>query len=141
MFESGYKFALISKTTISKNLFLRQRLYNFRSIRRRYIAVVEEYDFNVYIIKFFPVSHKLSDRKYNIIFNDYDALRIIRTCVNIMLSIASENELAGFGFIGANTIQANFYENASNTQRFRIYRRLMLNFLEMNRFITSKNPL
>jgi hypothetical protein len=109
MFDSGYKFALVSKTTVSKKLFLRQHINNFRSLFRRYLAVVEEYELNVFIVKFFPVSHKLSDKKYNVIFNDYDAPRVIRTCIDIMLSIATENELASFGFIGANTISEDFY--------------------------------
>ncbi|MFN3489554.1 MAG: hypothetical protein ACK4YV_10495 [Emticicia sp.] len=140
MFDSGYKFALISKTTVSKKLFLRQRIYNFRSLFRRYIAVVEEYELNVFIVKFFPVSHKLSDKKYNVIFNDFDAPRVIRTCIDIMLSIATENELASFGFIGANTISEDFYENEINTQRFRIYRRIMLNFFREESFSHLEEP-
>jgi hypothetical protein len=134
MFDSGYKFALVSKTTISKTLFLRQRIYSFRSLFRRYHAIVEEYEHSVFIVKFFPVSHKLSDKKYNVIFNDYDAPRVIRTCIDIMLSIASENALSSFGFIGANTISDDFYENEINTQRFRIYRHIMLNFFKEDSF-------
>ena len=134
MFDSGYKFDLVSKTTVSKKLFLRQRIYNFRSLFRRYLAVVEECELNVFIVKFFPVSHKLSDKKYNVIFNDYDAPRVIRTCINIMLDILAEKPLASFGFIGANTISNGESEGETNTQRFRIYTKLMLNFFAKTAF-------
>ena len=120
MFDSGHKYHRISITKVSEKLFLRQHLYNFRASKRRYIAVVEEYEFQVFIVKFFPVSHKLSDKKYNVIFNDYDAPRVIRTCINIMLDMLAEKPLASFGFIGANTIINGESEGETNTQRFRI---------------------
>lgn len=76
MFDSGYKYHRISIIKVPDKLFLGQHLYNFRASKRRYIAVVEEYELQVFIVKFFPASHKLSDKKYNVIFNDYDAPRV-----------------------------------------------------------------
>jgi hypothetical protein len=140
MFDSGHKYHRINITKVSEKLFLRQHLYNFRASKRRYIAVVEEYEFQVFIVKFFPVSHKLSDKKYNVIFNDFDAPRVIRTCINIMLDILAEKPLASFGFIGANTISNGESEGETNTQRFRIYTKLMLNFLAKTAFSHLEEP-
>lgn len=140
MFDSGYKYHRISITKVSDKLFLRQHLYNFRASKRRYIAVVEEYEFQVFIVKFFPVSHKLSDKKYNVIFNDYDAPRVIRTCIDIMLDILADKPLASFGFIGANTISNGESEGEANTQRFRIYTKLMLNFFAKTAFSHLEEP-
>lgn len=140
MFDSGYKYHRISITKISDKLFLRQHLYNFRTPHRRYIAVVEEYELGIFIVKFFPVSHKLSDKKYNVIFNDYDAPRVIRTCIDIMLDILAEKPLSSFGFIGANTITDKENEGKGNTQRFRIYSKLMVNFFAKTAFSHLEEP-
>lgn len=134
MFDSGHKYHRISITKVSVKLFLRQHLYNFRDSKRRYIAVVEEYELQVFIVKFFPASHKLSDKKYNFIFNDFDAPRVIRTCINIMLNILADKPLASFGFKGANTISNGESEGETNTQRFSIYTKLMLNFFAKTAF-------
>ena len=56
MFDSGHKYHRINITKVSEKLFLRQHLYNFRASKRRYIAVVEEYEFQVFIVKFFPLA-------------------------------------------------------------------------------------
>jgi len=140
VFDNSYKYRKINVSEISNKSFLKQHLYGFLTQHRRYMAVVEEYNFQVFIVKFFPVSHKLSEKKYHVIFNDYDAPRVIRTCINIMLDILEITPLASFGFIGANTMSDNENEEEENTQRFRIYSKLMVNFFAETAFLHLKEP-
>ena len=51
-----------------------------------------------------------------------------------MLDILAEKPLASFGFIGANTISNGESEGETNTQRFRIYTKLMLYFFAKTAF-------
>ena len=125
MFNHSYHFYLINKTKVESQDLLEQWIYGFRAEKRRYIAVVELYKYSTYVIKFYPVSHKLSPNKFNVILNDFHPAPIIRTCINIMLQILRTDAKANFGFIASNTIHKNFIEPKYYNQRFRIYKKLM----------------
>jgi hypothetical protein len=67
--------------------------------------------------------------------NDFEATRIIRTCINITLDILKTNPGSSFAFMGAATKSTNKNETKILTQRFRIYRRLMYNFFNKSEWI------
>ena len=62
MFTSGFKHRLINfqetKDTINYN-------YTFRGKVKRYIVLVEQYHYNVYVIKFYLAEHKNLNDKFN----------------------------------------------------------------------------
>ena len=84
MFGNGYSFNLADKKSFQENDLLTTHYYNFRG-KRRYIVLIEEYAGKIFIVKFYPHSHRSSPDKYNVLTTDYDASRVIRTAIDIML--------------------------------------------------------
>lgn len=79
---------------------------------------VEQYEHDIYAVKFHLKNHRLSKKKYNFQTNTFEPRTIVQTCINIMLDIYHENDCASFGFIGSNSEG----EDVSMTKRFRFYR-------------------
>ncbi|MDI9363599.1 MAG: hypothetical protein QM541_01515 [Flavobacterium sp.] len=130
MFDKSFPYKLIQKKSIIGQQIVREFIYDFRSSKRRYIVLVEEYNLNVFVPKFFPSLLKDSPNKFNVLVNDFEASRIVRTCLDIMLDLLYQHPNYSFAFVGVNTISKNIIEQKYFTQRFRIYRALMLNFFD-----------
>ena len=126
MFDSSYNFRYCNNTKSQKGQYhVVEHILTFSSkIKYRYIVHVEEYPHFVYVIKFHLKKHALSDKKYNIDTNLQDPLKVIGTCIEIMLYFYRKNPFATFAFMGANSI---FELNRKNTRRFKIYRQIMEN--------------
>lgn len=126
MFDSSYKFRYCNHIKIQKGQYhVVEHILTFSSkSKHRYIVRVEEYPHIVYAVKFHLKRHSLSDKKYNIETNLNDPLKVIGTCVEIMLYFYRKNPFATFAFIGANSI---FELNRKNTRRFKIYKQIMEN--------------
>ena len=124
MFDSPYhyEFRMNKKPDLSDK-FIKRGIYSFKdSDNKAYLVYVEEYDYQVFIVKFHLKSHSDSDNKYNLLTSSGYPSRVIATCVKIMLDHHSENHFSSYGFIGSNLIG----EPKSNTKRFRIYKSVML---------------
>lgn len=104
MFDTAFDYSLIQKQPGSYKYILYEYIYQFYTNKRRYIAVVEEYEFHVFIVKFYPAERKRDPNRYSLVMNDFEFAPIIRTCINIMLRHLNGDVLASFGYIGANTI-------------------------------------
>ena len=128
MFDKSFEYRLIQKRKSNEYGVLNEHIYDFNSTKRRYIVLVEEYDHLVFVPKFYPSAYRDSPNRFNIILNDFEAARIIRTCINITLDLLKANPEASFAFMGASTKSTNKTETKVLTQRFIIYRKLMLNF-------------
>jgi len=139
MFNQSYPYYLVNKIKYEGHDLSETLLYSFRTEKRRYIVVVEMYKYSTYVIKFYPVSHKLSPKKYNILLNDRHPAPVIRTCVNIMLAILHQNDTANFGFVASNTIEGKYIEPKYYNQRFRIYKKLMSYWFPDNLFLHTIN--
>ena len=144
MFDRYYKFNLVDKKATPRSDVLCTWRYNFKTHIRRYIAVVEQYKNDIFIIKYYADCHSRSRYKFSYIFNDEKPPRIIRTCINIMLDFYKNYPEASFGFIGAyssnkKTNGVRVTESKSNTQRYRIYKTLMYNFFGKESFAHSTN--
>ena len=126
MFDSSYKFRYCNNTKSQKGQYhVVEHILTFSSkIKYRYIVHVEEYPHFVYVIKFHLKNHSKSDKKYNFETHIQDPLKVIGTCIEIMLDFYRKNPFASFAFIGANSILET---NRRNTRRFKIYRRIMEN--------------
>ena len=103
--------------------FLYKRIYSFDdSSGHTYLVYLEKYNYELYAIKFHLKSHKLSEKKYNLLTNNGHCSRIIRTCIQIMVDyLRNENPRASFIFSGTNSEN----EEKSNTKRFRLYSKVM----------------
>ena len=124
MFDSWYDFKYVQSIKSSDGIPLKTHRYSFKTSKKlRFLVDVEEYDFQVFIIKFYLKSHLYSAKRFNLLTNDFDTPRKLRTCLQIMLSIYKKNPLASFGFIGAPIIddERHINETRSNTKRYRIY--------------------
>jgi hypothetical protein len=144
MFEAGYKFNLIDSKKMSDGFQLSYQKYNFKTSIRRYIAIVEKYQGNIYIIKYHAACHQKSPHKFRLLLNDERPAPIIRTCIDIMLKIYEEDSTASFGFIGSPTKDKKrgkrvYDEGLVNTQRFRIYYHIMVNYFGLRTFMHTMN--
>lgn len=97
---------------------------------RKYIAIVEQYNNNVYAIKFYPREYKGSKNRYSILTNDFEPRTIVNTIIQIMLVYARKNDNSSFLFIGSGTPD----EGNVNTKRFRFYKRMVAEYFDSSVF-------
>lgn len=91
-----------------------------------YLAQVEEYQHHLYVIKFYLKKDRHArdpDQRFQRQTNRgaAEALRVIHTCLHVMLAFIARDPLASCGFIGSPKPD----EDKRLTQRFRIYTQLM----------------
>ncbi len=129
MFDSSYKFNYIGSESTPSEPFNKKHRLSFRShTRDRYIVEVEEYDHDLYAIKYYLKAHELSPNKFKLLTGLNQPAPVIRTCINIMLYfIERRNPWASFIFIGA---QLKVEDSQKNTKRFRVYKSVMENFFK-----------
>jgi len=89
--------------------------------KQTYLVYLDQYDPNIFIVKYHLKNHSSSSKKYSLRTNGNHAARVICTSVYIMIDMLKKNPYASFGFIGA----ADNGENKVNTKRFRIYSKVM----------------
>lgn len=126
MFDQPYEFSQRTKKKIIEGtLSYEEYLFTFTCCHNhRYIVVVEEYDYFVYVIKYYLKNHRLSKNRFSFKTNTNDASRKMMTCINIMKLFYNKNHFASFGFIGANMIG----EPLNDTKRFKFYKKIMSTF-------------
>lgn len=114
------------------DFLMHKLLYSFKSPKtnQTYWVWVEVYKEHFYAVKFHLKNHRNSDKKYNVMTGLNEARQCIKTCMKIMLDVASEDKCASFGFIGANTE----YESEENTKRFRVYVRYTQSYFGSSQF-------
>ncbi|MDI1233297.1 MAG: hypothetical protein PSX81_03330 [bacterium] len=101
----------------------------------KYVVNVEEYKHDVFIMKFFKQNHADSKFRYSILTNEYDARKIIQTCVNIGLHVLQQFPKASFGFLGMPTMKELKREDKIfNTKRYRVYEKYATFFFKEENF-------
>ncbi len=128
---AGYPFRfLLEKPPLPGGFLIETYLCPFRTRHGdHYIAQVERYAHHVYAVKFYLKKHrwtKDADRRYQHQTHRgaAEAIRIIHTCIRVMLYVIKRDPLASCTFIGS----PKPGEDKANTQRYRIYTQLMLTF-------------
>ena len=116
--------------------FYTERTTNYQRIK--YILRVEAYD-DVFAIKFYAARDRKLDDKYNRIIkahNYKNALRIFRTCADIIPTLLELYPNASFAVNGAESLdlESDKMESKVKTQRFRIYRTIALNLFGRQTF-------
>lgn len=142
MFNSFYEFRYVTNKSGEGELYRCLHIYRFRCERNQvYILLAEEYENNLYGIKFYLKAHADSDKKYQLMTNFYNAFTIFGTCLKIMEDIFfNRNPLASFIFSGAPTLIEE--ENKKDTtKRIKIYSRIVENlFSPINWFHYPFSP-
>jgi|SRR5439155_22141805 len=128
MFNSSFLVSYIQKKKFDSDDIHAEYNYEFLVYGKKYLVTIEECKYKVYIPKFYPASLKNNKNRCNVLTNDYHAAGIIRTTINIMLEILKNNPGASFSWAGFPVIMKNKKESKLFTQRFRIYKNVMLNF-------------
>jgi hypothetical protein len=105
VFENFYAFNKVgSKKPHTDPYFVITHIYSFKTNKARYIAEVEEYSHQIYIIKFYRKCDIHNAHKYNILTHEYNCTQIVSTCIRILIEILNKNPAASFGFLGSNSI-------------------------------------
>lgn len=142
MFDTSFPFSLSQRTPKNTDYKIAEYVFQFITLKRRYVVIAELYELNVIAVKFFPADKKSQSNRFSVVLNDFDFAPIMRTCINIMHYLFKENPKASFAYIGVNTVKNGFTELKANTKRYRIYEYIMdefLNPLSFKRFFSIKN--
>lgn len=123
---------------INENGHIRNILYTFKSTKSNlwYIVLVEQYEHDVFAVKFYPKKWRNSKLKYQLLTGTNEPRKIINTCINVMLSVYEKNPNASFGFVGANRIN----ESSSNeTKRYKVYSTIVATYFSNEFFFHKEN--
>lgn len=136
MFEAGYGFRLATKRIVKDDYpLLEKYIYVFRTrLKRTYIVNIHRYEHRAYVIKFHDKNHSNAKDRYSFVLNDFDTGRVLKTVLDIAISILHSDQFASFAFIGAHK---HGKESATdhNTQRYRVYKRMVEYFLGTSTFM------
>lgn len=119
MFISGYDYRKINHVTkvIGEDKLI-ESVYSFRGkTGKRYIIIVEEYSYFIFIVKFCLQERKYHPDRFNVLTNLNECSRVITTVGKLIKEIYEKNPFASFGFIGSNLPN----EEKSNTKRYKLY--------------------
>ncbi|NVJ45624.1 MAG: hypothetical protein HWE07_00810 [Cytophagia bacterium] len=97
--------------------FIRYQFSFKTKYNRTYIVYADEFDSEMFIVKFFLKNHRHSKNRFRLMANDFDAKRVLDTCVSIAGFILNLSPQASFGFIG----EPRIGESKFRTKRFLVY--------------------
>ncbi len=105
-------------------------LYRFKTkLNDRYIIEAVQHDYDMFIVKFYKKNEKSSLYKYNKVYNDHDARKILGTCIAVANEILKCKPEASFGFLGEPTLKENQKKSPRlDTKRHRIYKHLATSY-------------
>lgn len=129
MFDNPYEFKYTGYEPTPFEPFEKRHRFSFKShTNHRYTVEVEEYQHDLYAIKYYLKAHARSPNKFKLLTGLKQPTRVIRTCIDIMLHLIDRrNPWASFIFIGE---QSQTEDSKKNTKRFRIYKSIMENFFK-----------
>ncbi len=97
--EKSYQFQFLGrKEIISSQPILAKSLFRFKAKFRTYLVNVEHFDFGLDVLKFCDRKDKKNKDAYTKTFDDYDAIKIFSTCLNIMVFLWRNNPKISFAY-------------------------------------------
>lgn len=134
----SYPFYFIKYDYPPGDVVRRKLLYRFRSTKSNYVYIVEveQYEYDMYAVKFYPKQFRLSKHKYCLLTKTFEARKVINSCVMIMLDVYNKNSRASFGFVGARSLDE---KQSENVKRFRVYSKLMATYFSDTYFVHREN--
>lgn len=154
MFDKPYSFDFLgSKATMVPDPVQKVQ-YRFKAKYRRYLVTLEVFSYGVVAVKYCDLKDKDAGNRFDKVFNDNDAFRVITTCLYIMLDYWRKHPETTFAFYAVPrrwTEQLLRNKNITEKQkkqlidrykkvRFRIYQYAMLNLFPPNKFIQLRDP-
>lgn len=147
MFNQFYRFDYLgSENTMEANP-IRIIRYRFAAKYRRYLVTFEVYDFDIIAVKYCGMDDRYSANRFEKIYNDSDAFRVISTCLSIMRVYWKQNPAVSFAFYAIpRKWKENFPEMPEKfverykKVRFNIYKYAMINLFSPQYFIQLRDP-
>jgi hypothetical protein len=146
----GWRFVQSSNPRSDKK-YKKLHVYTFKSPKYKYIVHVEEYEYDYYLISFFPKLNKdfyvrqsrLASAgqehydEYSYLTKENIPLQIITLLISEMKKILKEKVYASFGYFGAPNVKTGEDGDLFNTKRVRIYNNIVANELSNTHKIVS----
>jgi hypothetical protein len=134
----GWRFVQNEKPK-SGNKYKNLRIYTFHTPKYKYIVHIEEYEYDYFLISFFPKlnmdfyvkQQKIGERggkyydKYSYLTKEQIPLKIFSLLVSEMKNILNDHPYASFGYFGAPDYKSGEETDLFNTKRVRIYNELL----------------
>ena len=101
--KSAYSFGnSLNSFTVSEYGEKSHVLYKVKTLTGKpYFIRVDEFENDLFFIKFYPTNYEYSSLKYKVRLGDVrEFSRLIGTCINVAKSIQEKNPEAAFGFHG-----------------------------------------
>lgn len=153
MFDKPYPFEYLGlRETLMPNP-VQKVLYRFNGEKRRYLVTFEVYSFGVVAVKYCGLKDQNAANRFERIYNDNDAFRVITTCLYVMLDYWRRHNDVTFAFYAVprkfdDTVMReknltgrklkNFTERFKKV-RFAIYDYAMLNLFPPSAFILLRD--
>jgi len=123
MFNTPYKFNYLGHVKTPTEPYNKLHKFAFKCrFNHRYIIRVEEYDHDMFVVKFYLKNHEQSERRYQLLSGFNDVARVIATNIEVMFWLFEKNDISSFGFVGANSEN----EEVAMSKRFKVYSKIML---------------
>ena len=146
----GWRFVQSDRPKRGKT-YKRLHIYTFKSPKYKYNVHIEEYEYDYFLISFFPKLSKdfyvkqanlaVSGQKY---YDEYSyltkeniPLQILTLLVSEMKNILKEKPFASFGYFGAPDYKTSDEDDMFNTKRVRIYNQMIENELSETHKVLS----
>jgi hypothetical protein len=138
----GWRFVQSANPKIGKS-YNKLHIYTFKTPKYKYIVHIEEYEYDYYLISFFPKLNKdfyvkqsrlaSSGQKhydeYSYLTKENIPLKILTLLVSEMKRILKMKPYASFGYFGAPDYKTGDDDDLFNTKRVRIYNKMIENEL------------
>ena len=135
----GWRFVQTTNPRSDKK-YKKLHIYTFKSPKYKYNVHIEEYEYDYYLISFFPKLNKdfyVKQSKlgsagqkhydeYTYLTKENIPLKILSLMVSEMKNILSEKPYASFGYFGAPDYKTGEDDDMFNTKRVRVYNGLLL---------------
>ncbi len=98
MFDKPYSFDYLGTKETLLSDPVKTVQYRFKAKHRKYLVTLEVFSYGVVAIKYCDLKDKNSSQRFNKIFNDNDAFRVITTCLYIMFDYWKKHPTTTFAF-------------------------------------------
>jgi hypothetical protein len=139
MFDAPYRFVKAAKKSdLSLPHLVSNTIYRFKARKRHYLVFIQLYNNNLFAVKFCDRHHKEDRTAYTHIYNDFDAFKIITTCLYIIQDFLNANPQASFGYYAVPRKESNYKQPLDalwkrkisknfSKARYNIYQYMMVN--------------
>jgi len=134
--KEEYKFIQYYKNPqLVEGFYVKTHLFKFKAKNKLYIVHLDEFDSNIFILKFYLKSHSQSEDKFKLLTNERVPRKIVNTCISICLDVFKKNDKATFGFVGEQTLNEKEQQKKVKTKRYTFYMTLVLSYITDNEFL------